>query len=196
MINPGLVCIGRHRPPRVTTTIWTRASRWHRSGTPPDEASFRSACAQFATGVVVVTASAAGAGDCGLTVNSFTSLSLDPPQVIVCLAETSNTWRAIRRAGCFAVNVLSGNGTGLARHFASKHPDKMAGVTFDRGVVGAPLLRDVLSVFECRLVDVMAGGTHVIVVGRVVAARYDEGKEPLLFFRSRMYEGLPAQPAE
>lgn len=163
---------------------------------PPDAVAFRSACAQFATGVVVVTATAADDGDCGLTVNSFTSLSLDPPKVVVCLAETSNTWQAIRRAGSFAVNVLSVEGTDLARHFASKQPDKMAGVAFHRGLVGAPILRDVLSVFECRLVDTVTAGTHVIVVGRVVAARYDEGKQPLLFFRSRMYEGLSAHPAE
>lgn len=167
-----------------------------RSWAPPDAAAFRAACAQFATGVVVVTASTAGDGDCGLTVNSFTSLSLDPPQVIVCLAETSNTWRAVHGSGRFAVNVLSDDGTGLARHFASKRPHKMAGVAFDRGVTGAPILRDVLSVFECELVDTVNGGTHVIVVGRVIAVCHDERKEPLLFFRSRMYEGLPARPAE
>ncbi|MGH3343036.1 MAG: flavin reductase family protein [Carbonactinosporaceae bacterium] len=167
-----------------------RADRPAPSPPPTDAVGFRSACAQFVTGVVVVTASSAQDGDCGLTVNSFTSLSLDPPQIIVCLAETSNTWQVIRRSRSFAVNVLSAAGGGLARHFASKGWDKFSDVPFHRGLVGAPLLRDVLAVFECQLVDGVASPTHTIVIGRVAASSYDESKQPLLFFRSAMHEGL------
>ncbi|MGH3328772.1 MAG: flavin reductase family protein [Streptomycetales bacterium] len=173
-----------------------RADTLSPSPPPTDEIAFRSACAQFVTGVVVVTASSAHDGDCGLTVNSFTSLSLDPPQIIVCLAETSNTWHVIRRCRGFAVNVLSATGGDLARHFASKGWDKFSGVPFHRGLVGAPLLRDVLAVFECRLVDAVASPTHAIVIGRVVASWHDDSKQPLLFFRSTMHEGLHARPAD
>jgi flavin reductase (DIM6/NTAB) family NADH-FMN oxidoreductase RutF len=163
--------------------------------------AFRAACAQFTTGVTVVTASTPE-GDFGVTVNSFTSLSLEPPQVIVCLARTSNTWAAIQEAGVFAVNVLAADQVALARLFATKRPDKFDPARGDsdgteppevrtrRGTVGAPLLEGVLATLECRLADAFPSGTHTIIVGRVVHLDHDPAKGPALFFRSRLYGGF------
>jgi len=156
--------------------------------------AFRAACAQFATGVSVVTTSTPDA-DFGVTVNAFTALTLEPPQVIVCLAHTSNTWRAIRKARVFAVNVLSADQVPLARLFATKHPDKfrLVRATVRRGVGGVPLFDGALSNLECRLVDTIARGTHVVLIGQVVGVRHDPApKAPALFFRSHLYEGFVA----
>jgi flavin reductase (DIM6/NTAB) family NADH-FMN oxidoreductase RutF len=155
--------------------------------------AFRAACAQFATGVSVVMTSTPD-GDFGVTVNAFTALSLEPPQVIVCLARTSNTWRAIRQARVFAVNVLAADQIPLARLFATKHPDKVGlmRATARRGVIGVPLLDGALSKLECRLVDAIARETHVVLIGQVVQVEHDPAKAPALFFRSHLYEGFAA----
>lgn len=155
--------------------------------------AFRAACAQFATGVSVVMTSTPE-GDFGVTVNAFTALSLEPPQVIVCLARTSNTWRAIRQARVFAVNVLAADQIPLARLFATKHPDKvrLMQATARRGVVGVPLLDGALSKLQCRLVDAIARDTHVVLIGQVVQVEHDPAKAPAVFFRSQLYEGFAA----
>ena len=161
-----------------------------RSYPTPEE--LRAACAQFATGVVVVTATADGS-DHGGTVNSFTSLSLDPPQVVVCLARTSNTWSAIERSGAFAVNVLAADQLAHARLFASKEPDKMSQVDSPPGVLGTPLLTGALSHIECRLAQAIPSGTHLVLIGRVVRVGSETSKGPALFFRSQLMEALPHQ---
>jgi flavin reductase (DIM6/NTAB) family NADH-FMN oxidoreductase RutF len=159
------------------------------AGVEPD--AFRAACAQFATGVSVVMTSTPE-GDFGVTVTAFTSLSLDPPQVIVCLAHTSNTWAAIRKAGVFAVNILAADQIALARLFATKHPDKarLLPSTARRGIGGLPLLDGALSTFECRLVDAIPQTTHVVLIGEVVRVAHDPAKAPALNFRSHLYEGF------
>lgn len=153
--------------------------------------AFRSACAQFATGVTVVT-TATPEGDFGVTVNAFTSLTLEPPQVIVCLAHSSNTWAAIKRSGVFAVNVLAADQVALARLFATKHPDKFGHLHVDRGAVGAPLLHGALATLECRLVDAIPSTTHALLIGQVVHVGHNQAKDPALFFRSRLYGGFEA----
>jgi flavin reductase (DIM6/NTAB) family NADH-FMN oxidoreductase RutF len=169
----------------------TEAAAAAGDGVQPD--AFRAACAQFATGVSVVMTSTPG-GDFGVTVTAFASLSLEPPQVIVCLANTSNTWAAIKSAGVFAVNVLAADQLALARLFATKHPDKarVMPATSRRGVTGVPVLDGVLSTLECRLVDAIAQSTHVVIVGQVVRVARDPTKAPALFFRSHLYEGFAA----
>jgi 3-hydroxy-9,10-secoandrosta-1,3,5(10)-triene-9,17-dione monooxygenase reductase component len=149
--------------------------------------AFRAACAQFATGVSVVTTSTPE-GDFGVTVNAFTSLTLEPPQVIVCLAATSRTWLAIRRSRVFAVNVLAADQVALARLFATKHPDKfgLMPAPLRRGAVDAPLFDGALSTLECRLADALARDTHVVLIGQVVRVEHDPDKEPALFFRRRL----------
>jgi flavin reductase (DIM6/NTAB) family NADH-FMN oxidoreductase RutF len=155
--------------------------------------AFRAACAQFATGVSVVMTSTPE-GDFGVTVNAFASLTLEPPQVIVCLARTSRTWPAIRQARVFAVNVLAADQVALARLFATKQPDKvrLMPATARRGALGVPLLDGALSKLECRLVDAISRDTHVVLIGQVVRVEHDPAKEPALFFRRRLYEGFAA----
>jgi 3-hydroxy-9,10-secoandrosta-1,3,5(10)-triene-9,17-dione monooxygenase reductase component len=159
-------------------------------GAPTPE-GFRAACAQFATGVVAVTASADGR-TFGSTVNSFTSLTLDPPQVLVCLARTSTTWSAIERSGAFAVNVLAADQVPVARLLASKEPDKMARIGTRPGTRGLPLIQGALSWFECSLSEAVPSGTHLVLIGSVLRVRSCAGKAPALFFRSELLPGLPA----
>jgi len=144
--------------------------------------AFRAVCAQFATGVVVVTTSTS-AGDFGATVNAFTTLSLEPPQVLVCLARTSSTWAAIEEAGAFAVNVLAADQVALARLFATKQPDKFtrAQVTARPGVVGAPVIEGALCTLECTLAEAFIRNTHVVLIGQVSRWRHDPAKAPALF---------------
>ena len=158
--------------------------------------AFRAACAQFATGVSVVMTSTSD-GDFGVTVTAFTSLTLAPPQVIVCLAHTSNTWAAIRQARVFAVNVLAADQIELARLFATKQPDKVRLIPAmaHRGVGGVPLLDGALSTLECRLVDAIGQSTHVVLIGQVVRVEHDPNKTPALYFRSHLYEGFAAAVA-
>jgi 3-hydroxy-9,10-secoandrosta-1,3,5(10)-triene-9,17-dione monooxygenase reductase component len=155
--------------------------------------AFRAACAQFATGVAVVTTSTPE-GDFGVTVNAFTPLTLEPPQVIVCLARTSTTWRAISQARVFAVNVLAADQLLLARLFATKQRDKFrqVPVTSRQCVLGAPVLDGVLATLECGLAEAIMRDTHMVLIGKVVRMRHDRTKSPALYFRSRLYEGFEA----
>lgn len=158
--------------------------------------AFRAACAQFATGVVVVTTSTSE-GDFGVTVSAFTSLTVEPPQVIVCLARSSNTWLAIREARVFAVNVLAADQVALARMFATKQRDKFGLIqaATHEGTVGVPVLDGALSTLECRVAETVASGTHVVLIGRVVHVRHESTGAPALYFRSHLHEGFEAAAA-
>ncbi len=144
--------------------------------------ALRSAMACFATGVVVVTA-AAPDGPVGMAVNSFVSVSLEPPLVMFCAANTSTTWPAISAAGHFCANVLSADQEELARQFARKG-DRFAGVVHRPGVTGAPVLRAVHAHLECEIVDTHEAGDHTLVIGRVLDLGTDHQALPLLFYRS------------
>ena len=158
--------------------------------------ALRAACALFATGVVVVTTSTS-AGDFGATVNAFTALTLEPPQVLLCLARTSSTWTAIEQARVFAVNVLAADQVALARLFATKHRDKFgrSQVATRRGSDGAPVIDGALCTLECTLTETFASGTHMVLIGQVSRVGHDPAKTPALFFRSRLYSGFAAAAA-
>jgi 3-hydroxy-9,10-secoandrosta-1,3,5(10)-triene-9,17-dione monooxygenase reductase component len=155
----------------------------------PDPQAFRAVCGTFATGVTVVTTDGPD-GPHGGTVNSFTSLSADPPQVIVCLARHSRTWRAVEAAGTFAVNILSAGQEDVARLFASREQDKMARVDWTPAANGAALLEGVVASIECTLTAAIEQATHMLLIGSVTAAAHHSGREPLIFFRSTMHAGL------
>jgi len=142
----------------------------------------RGVMACFATGVVVVTASGTD-GPVGMAVNSFVSVSLDPPQVQFCAAHTSTTWPAIQAAGHFCANVLTAGQEELARQFA-RRGDRFAGVPHSPGRTGAPVLRDVHAHVECAIVETYEAGDHTLVLGRVLELAADDKAEPLLFYRS------------
>jgi 3-hydroxy-9,10-secoandrosta-1,3,5(10)-triene-9,17-dione monooxygenase reductase component len=147
-----------------------------------DPAAFRRILGHFCTGVVIVTA-LDGDDAVGMTCQSFSSLSLDPPLVMFSPAHTSTTWPRIRRAGTFAVNILADDQEHIGRTFAESGADKFAAVAWDPGRRGEPLLAGAVAHIECRLDSVLPGGDHDIVLGAPVAMAEDAARSPLIFFR-------------
>jgi 3-hydroxy-9,10-secoandrosta-1,3,5(10)-triene-9,17-dione monooxygenase reductase component len=147
----------------------------------PDARSFRDALGRFATGVAFVTA-APGGEPTGLIVNTLTSVSLEPPLVSFCPARSSLTWSRMRRAGRFGVNVLGRQHERFAVRATPAGADRFAGLDWQPGRGGAPLLNDALASFECQIVAEHPTGDHWIVVGRVDELRISPVNEPLVFF--------------
>lgn len=151
----------------------------------PSPTDFRTAMGTFATGVTVVTVRSRDAALHGMTVNSFSSVSLDPMLVLVCLNATSRGLELIAEAGVFGVNVLSASQEGLSRWFASRarpaDSSMFDGVAAESGATGCPILLDASASFDCRVHRLHDGGDHVIAVGEVVALRHHAEREPLLF---------------
>jgi 3-hydroxy-9,10-secoandrosta-1,3,5(10)-triene-9,17-dione monooxygenase reductase component len=153
-----------------------------------DERTFRDVVGTFPTGVTIVTATGAG-GPAGLTTNAFTSLSLDPPLILVCFDNSSRTLPVVREAGRFAVNVLRAGQEDLAAVFASKRVQaaKFAEVTHsEQG--GVPVIDDALAWLVCDVHELLPGGDHTIGIGAVTAAAAFEG-DPLVFQKGE-YWGL------
>jgi len=152
---------------------------------PVTAAAFRDALAAWASGVTIVT-SRHGETIHGMTVSAFSSVSLDPPLVLVCTDQTSDTHAVIRASGCFGVNVLHEAQRALSQRFAIKKDEhrRFDGVGYGVAETGAPLLDGALVGIDCRVEAAHEAGDHVIYVGRVVAIRMGEG-EPLLYHRGR-----------
>lgn len=146
-----------------------------------DRARFREVLGHFATGVTVVTASIEGR-PVGFTCQSFCSLSLDPPLVLVAPAKTSTSWPDIQRSERFCVNVLADHQEALCRAFAVSGGDKFTGVGWHPGATGSPVLDGVLAWVECHLEATYEGGDHLIAIAKVTDMSVGEGR-PLLFYR-------------
>jgi 3-hydroxy-9,10-secoandrosta-1,3,5(10)-triene-9,17-dione monooxygenase reductase component len=155
---------------------------------PVDAATFRHACGHFATGVAIVTMAGPDGTPHGLTANSFTSVSLDPPLVLVCVEKTITTYPAIQRASGWLVNILTEDQEELCRRFATPDIDKFAGVTTEPGEFDAPRLPGCLAYLAVRTTAEYDGGDHGIFLGEVTDVEVRRG-EPLIFYRG-MY-GLP-----
>lgn len=149
-----------------------------------DPRQFRSALGSFATGVTIVTTRDPAGGDIGLTVNSFNSVSLDPPMVLWSLASKSQNRRAFVEAGYFAVHVLAAEQAEFATRFASP-VDRFQGLQIERGEGGVPLLAGCAARFQCRVVSCHAGGDHDIFVGEVIS--FEDFKRPALVFQAGRY---------
>jgi flavin reductase (DIM6/NTAB) family NADH-FMN oxidoreductase RutF len=145
-----------------------------------DTRALRSALGRFATGVTVVTTRCPSGKLVGLTANSFSSVSLDPPLVLWSLRRTAASLQSFTGSRYFAVNVLSADQEKLSNHFATPSPDKFADIKFETGIAGCPLLPRTLACFECQLETEVEGGDHVIFLGRVLRATYRDGV-PLIF---------------
>ncbi len=145
-------------------------------------AEFRLVLGHFPTGVVVVTARTAS-GPVGLSVNSFTAVSLDPPLVSFCADRRSTSWARIRSAGAFCVNILAEDQEALSRVFARRGADRFDGVGWTPAPSGAPRLDGVLGWVDCAVEVVHDGGDHEICVGRVHDLDVTEGDGPLVFYR-------------
>ena len=147
----------------------------------PDARAFRDALGRFATGVAFVTAAPDGE-PAGLIVNSLTSVSLEPPLVSFCPSRSSLTWSRMRRARRFGVNVLGTAARAVRRTRDPAGADRFAGLDWERGRGGVPLLTDALASLECEIVAEHPAGDHWIVVGRVDDLRVSPVDEPLVFF--------------
>lgn len=148
-----------------------------------DPRTLRDALGCFATGVTVVTCVGDDGRPAGLTVNSFTSVSLDPPLLLVCLAKQAASAAPLTQADSFAVNVLQTGQQPASIRFATRDEDRFGTTPWSRGEGGAPILEESLGVFECERYAVHDGGDHHILVGKVVKASFDASLDPLLFFR-------------
>ena len=155
----------------------------YRSGHDPR--TLRDALGCFATGVTVVTCLTADGTPTGLTVNSFTSVSLDPPLLLVCLAKPAASARPLIEATHFAVNVLQTGQQPASIRFSTRDEDRFGATPWACGEAGAPILNDSLGVFECERQAVNDGGDHHILVGQVIKASFDAALDPLLYFRGR-----------
>ncbi|MGW7478147.1 flavin reductase family protein [Nonomuraea muscovyensis] len=149
--------------------------------------SLREALGQFATGVAVVTTMTPGGERAGVTVNSFSSVSLDPPLVLWCLSDRAPSAPVFLRAGRFAVNVLAAGQDELSRRFATPARDKFAGIDVLATPSGLPILAGTVATFTCHTVTVHDGGDHHIFVGGVEHYQRSGG-EPLVFHSGRYRE--------
>lgn len=152
--------------------------------------AFREALSRFASGVVVV-AGHAPDGPVGFTVSSFSSVSLDPPLVLVCVAKTASAYSAITGVARFGISVLEASQSWIASQFARQGVDRFAGVTL-REDAGVPLVEGALAHLECERHAAHEAGDHTILIGNVVAVRHGPG-EPLVHF-ARTFGGFAAHP--
>jgi flavin reductase (DIM6/NTAB) family NADH-FMN oxidoreductase RutF len=150
---------------------------------------FRLVCSRFATGVCVITTHVPEGGPHGITVNSFTSLSLDPPLVMAAIGTLSAQLPAFEKSGFFAVNILEEAQETLSRHFARRQQEsRFQDIPWSPGSTGSPIFADTLGVIECELVQAFTTGDHRVLVGKALHAKVHDGK-PLLYYRSG-YAGL------
>jgi len=153
-----------------------------------DSRALRDAFGCFATGITIITTADTNGTLYGVTANSFTSLSLEPPLCLFCLDYKAMSFDAFQASRHFAVNVLGEDQEGLSAHFARSQPDKWNGVEYSTWETGSPILPGCLANLECDTHAIHEGGDHVIVVGRIREMAYrDDDCRPLLYFRGRYY---------
>ncbi len=136
----------------------------------------------FATGVTVITSIRSSGELHGLTANAFTSVSLIPPLLLVCIDKKAESYPCFDESKVFTVNVLAADQEALSRRFAVTGGDKFEGVSYKIGANAAPILDGALAYLECRVTQKIDGGDHTIYIGEIEQAETKEGK-PLLFFR-------------
>ncbi len=144
---------------------------------PSDGREFRRVLGHYPTGVTVVTAAAAD-GPEGMTIGSFSSVSLDPPLVSFCPGHDSDSWARMRGAGAFCVNVLGDHQADVSSLFASRVDNRFEGISIRAEATGAPVIDGCLAWIDCRIEAVHTAGDHDIVVGRVVALGADDAAAP------------------
>lgn len=149
-----------------------------------DPRQLRNALGRFATGVTVITTCTAQGKREGLTANSFSALSLDPPLVLWSIVRKSASLESFQASGHFAINVLASSQAGLSHRFATPSADKFEGVEVEAGLGECPLIPGALASFECSTEQALDGGDHILFIGRVRRVRYADG-EPLVFSGGR-----------
>lgn len=145
-----------------------------------DGMCLRKAMSQYGTGIAVATTLDKEGAPHGLTINSFNSVSLDPPLVLWSLSHKSGNMDAFSHSGHFAINVLSESQKDVSVRFATPDLDRFADTSWHKGVEGSPLLPGVVASLECKVEKIVEGGDHLIFIGRVVDAKHTE-LPPLLY---------------
>jgi flavin reductase (DIM6/NTAB) family NADH-FMN oxidoreductase RutF len=153
-------------------------------GCPIDPAVYRSVLGRYATGVTVITVGGSGMGKAGVTANSFTTVSLNPPLILWSLSLKAPSLPLFRAHQFFGVSILAAHQRTIASHFARPAPDKFAGIETFTGQNGMPLIEGAVAHVECRVESRYPGGDHEIIMGRVLKM---EGSEdhPLVFHGGR-----------
>jgi len=153
-----------------------------------DPIEFRNAAGQFMTGVTAVTTLDAEGERAGLTANSFTSVSLDPPMVLVCIGNDTSTVEAFKAENGFVVHVLADAQKDVSMQFAAKGIDRFEGLEVSEGFNGLPVVAGALATFECSTARVYEGGDHLIFVGEVQNLTTGDTEAPALgYFRGRYF---------
>ena len=160
------------------------------SGTPGrksgfDETDLRFVLSHFTTGITVVTARDDAGRPRAITVNAFSSVSLDPPLILYCLGKSAFNFEVFRKAKAFAVNILSADQKALSDRFAYEAVDDYSDLAVGELATGSPVLAGCIGVLDCETEAIHEAGDHLIVVGRVRALSAEREAEPLLYFRSR-----------
>jgi len=148
-----------------------------------EKQQFRRICGKFASGITVATVRDAAGAAHGMTANSFTSVSLAPPLVLVCVDHRTRVLEHFRASEYFGINILGAGQRHLSDKFAGRGYDRFEGVEWYAGQTGAPLLPEVLATIECARVNVVTAGDHDIVIGEVLHADCLDG-DPLVFYCS------------
>jgi flavin reductase (DIM6/NTAB) family NADH-FMN oxidoreductase RutF len=154
---------------------------------------FRRVCSRFASGVTIINVVDSASVPHGMTASSFTSVSLDPPLILVCVGSGAKFIEAVNSSEHFGVNVLGESQRALSERFAGSGYDRFDGVTWSPGVTGVPLFPGVLATMECARFRTFTAGDHEILIGKVLHATWREG-EPLIHFGSQ-YRALELSPS-
>ncbi len=143
---------------------------------------FRRALSRFASGVTVVTLKDRDGKPHGITVSAFSSVSLKPPLILVCVDNDAGSHRAFHESRRFVVNILSEEQAAHSNQFASQIPDKFLNIIHHEGLEGIPVLKNALVNLECRLVQHFVAGDHTVFIGEIEQAHINEGN-PLVYYQ-------------
>jgi flavin reductase (DIM6/NTAB) family NADH-FMN oxidoreductase RutF len=159
---------------------------------PLEPRQFRRVCSRFASGVTIISVVDSEGVSHGMTASSFTSVSLNPPMILVCVGTGTKFLEACNSSEHFAVNILDETQRALSERFAGSGYDRFDGVNWNTGVTGVPLFPGVLAALECARFRTLTAGDHEILIGKVLHANWREG-EPLVHFGSQ-YRALESSP--
>lgn len=157
---------------------------------------FRRCMSEFATGVTVVTTLDDEDNVHGMSANSFTSVCLEPPLVLVCVAHNTNTYRYIESRRCFGINILSAQQVTIGKYFARRPADRHGDVEYDYSITpgcGVPALKGALAFLGCEVFSSHIYGDHTIYIGEVKEIQRGETEAPLLFFHSRWFRNVDSE---
>ncbi|TGA94514.1 flavin reductase [Streptomyces sp. MZ04] len=160
------------------------------NSTELNSSDFRNVLSRFASGVTVVASLDERGAPAGLACQSFASLSLDPPLVLLCVGTSSTSWPSIRRAGRFGVSILAEEQRDVCAALGRRGPDKFAGVEWEASAQGAVRIAGALATVDCELQTVHEAGDHYVVTARVLGLTAREDGTPLLYFRSDYATGV------